>query len=292
MMIDNRYVNIYLEIGADKIEIGRDKRYGLVGIEGIESSTYDIQSVNTAGYDGEIVNRKRILGRVITIDADYRNQALAHMEREYLIHFFNPKEKGQLVVDYMGVRRKINFYLRSFLCPRENINQRLKFAVILYCPNPYFQDINQYRENIAGKLPLFTSRFAIPKGKRFTMSAKQFRPAVSVTNKGDKEVGLEIELRARGRVINPCIMNLTTGEQIKLMMTVEAGEIVKISTVEGNKSILLERQREITNINNLLDRTSTFFYLRKGENIIKFSADDGTANLEVYPRFYSEYLGI
>jgi len=48
----DKYIDIKLECNGKILEIGKDKLYKLINIEGISSSEYSVDIVNNAQFDG------------------------------------------------------------------------------------------------------------------------------------------------------------------------------------------------------------------------------------------------
>ena len=59
-----------------------------------------------------------------------------------------------------------------------------------------------------------------------------------------------------------------------------ASDDIIISTLKGDKSIILIRDGVLYNILNCLDRDIDWFSLQKGDNIFAFAADEGITNLQ------------
>lgn len=64
---------------------------------------------------------------------------------------------------------------------------------------------------------------------------------VNVYNEGDVQAGIRVEFRALGVVKNPSLLNVDTQEFIKLNITLQAGDILSVSTGYGEKEVTLQR---------------------------------------------------
>lgn len=283
----DKYIDIKLECNGKILEIGKDKLCRLINIEGISSSEYSVDIVNNAQFDGGTVKSKRVESRLITITAEYPSTEDTETRRQNLIRFFNPYLTGKLYVNYSGVKRVINYELAGFKDSRENLYDPLKFIINLICPNPFFKDEREFSKNMAGKINSITVPFTIP-ARGMIMSAKVLRQEATIINNGDKDTGLIISFMAKGEVSNPKIENLTTGKFLRIVVDLMPGDILTINTNKGTKRIELNGK----NISQKMDRSSSFIDMQVGENILKYSADKGYTNLNVYPKWTAEFFGV
>jgi len=283
----DKYIDIKLECNGKILEIGKDKLYKLINIEGISSSEYSVDIVNNAQFDGGTVKSKRVESRLITITAEYPSTEDTETRRQNLIRFFNPYLTGKLYVNYSGVKRVINYEVAGFKDSRENLYDPLKFIINLICPNPFFKDEREFSKNMAGKINSITVPFTIP-ASGMIMSAKVLRQEATIINNGDKDTGLIISFMAKGEVSNPKIENLTTGKFLRIVVDLMPGDILTINTNKGTKRIELNGK----NISQKMDRSSSFIDMQVGENILKYSADKGYTNLNVYPKWTAEFFGV
>lgn len=283
----DKYIDIKLECNGKILEIGKDKLYKLINIEGISSSEYSVDIVNNAQFDGGTVKSKRVESRLITITAEYPSTEDTETRRQNLIRFFNPYLTGKLYVNYSGVKRVINYEVAGFKDSRENLYDPLKFIINLICPNPFFKDEREFSKDMAGKINSITVPFTIP-ANGMIMSAKVLRQEATIINNGDKDTGLIISFMAKGEVSNPKIENLTTGKFLRIVVDLMPGDILTINTNKGNKRIELNGK----NISQKMDRSSSFIDMQVGENILKYSADKGYTNLNVYPKWTAEFFGV
>ena len=97
---------------------------------------------------------------------------------------------------------------------------------------------------------------------------------------------------AAGQVVNPSLLNVNTGEFIKIEKTLERGEVVTVNTHQGNKKVISELNSVEQNIFNLFTYESTFFQLDPGDNIFRYDADLNLENLEISIYYNPRYLGV
>jgi hypothetical protein len=91
---------------------------------------------------------------------------------------------------------------------------------------------------------------------------------ITVDNIGDVSCGCQIVFRALGTVTNPELLNMDTGEYIKLLTTMSAGDEIQVYTHFAGKRVLSVDGSTITNAFSLLDTDSTFFQLQLVSNLV------------------------
>ncbi|WP_219670879.1 phage distal tail protein, partial [Clostridioides difficile] len=81
----------------------------------------------------------------------------------------------------------------------------------------------------------------------------------NVVNNGDVECGMKIQFKALATVDNPSLFNVNTREYIKINRTLEAGDLLEITTEFANKRIeLVKSNYERINVFNWIDLDSEF----------------------------------
>lgn len=283
--------NIKLISNNKVLDIRENTSYKLIEIEGIENSEFELNSVSNAQYDGSIVVGKRLKNRAICIKADYRGDN-KEIERKKLISFFNPKNSGTLMVTYGDVERSIEYEIENFNCKLTNINDDLTFTVDLFCPNPYLRNIIESKINIALWRRAFHFPLVIPQDIGIVMGIREPSLIVNVENTGDVECGVIIEFKALGTLNKPSLLNINTGDYIKINKSIVAGEVIRINTNIGNKRVTSTLNGVETNILNYIDLDSTFLQLEVGDNLFRYDAEENLSNLEVSIYYNPYYLGV
>ena len=259
--------------------------FNIISIEGLEASKYSIQKVDS-NQDGSIVTFKKIEPREITIVGDIEKNENEDFNRRLLISFFNPKFDGLMKVNRNNNKKKIQYEVSSFKFTNTNMYETTEFEIILECPNPYFESIDNYGKNIAKVTKQFAFPLVILEGKGKIMGYKTYNNDVQLLNDGDCETGCEIRIKALSDVSNPKISLNDKFIEVKTKM--EFGDELVINTNERKKSITINGQNVIQRIN----RKSTFFSLNVGDNVMKYESDEGYQDMEIYVYFYKKYLGV
>lgn len=282
---------------------GEPREFGITKITGLESSALDINTSDNALVDGLIVDGKRILKRVIHIEAELRDDRNNETERQRIIHFFNPKFTGRLTANLGGTERNIDYELEGWTFPSNKIRNKIAISVDLICPSPYMRNMNNYGRNMAS----YTALAAFPwrvlnkkvkgtpdphKGLTLRGTTTGYRTLaknVLLMNDGDVPCGLVIRFVAsRGAVKNPKITQSVTGDYVRVICDLKKGDELVVDTDSRHQII------EINGVNayQKIDRQSKPFMLAVGENQVSYNADENYSNLDVMLYYTPLYLGV
>ena len=116
---------------------------------------------------------------------------------------------------------------------------------------------------------------------------------VTVTNEGEAPAYWTVSFLALGTVKNPYVQDIDTGETVRVLKTLSAGESVTIST-EGEELAVTLTAADGTETDGFqyLDIDSVPFRLALGENHIKTDADEGGEGLRASISFRPAYAGV
>lgn len=167
-----------------------------------------------------------------------------------------------------------------------------KALIQLYCPNPYWQDIEESKEDISTETGNFEFPLHIPPDG-LELSIRTISFITNLYNSGDVETPIRVRLKATGTVENPIITNLNTGEYIRIKRGLSEGDTLEINTAFGNKRVeVIKPDGSRENVFHYIDYKSKFFSIVSGDNTIKYDAEVGENNLDVSIYYTPNYLGI
>lgn len=263
-----------------------EPEYGIVDYEGIESTDYEMETAVNVNAIGEQLRRKKILSRPITVEFDYlgREEKKSH-KRQELIRFFSPFRSGTLKVNYMGVERTIKYEVTGFKISSKNTHDTLSCLLELSCMDPMFQDVLQMGEKISTWVGGWKWKFKLP----FRMKQRG-EPRKNIINEGHVETPVEIEFH--GPAVNPQILNLTTGEFIRIERELTSDDILYINTAFGEKKVEIIRDGGREDAFDYLDLDSQFFSLQVGDNVIEYQSENGLDPQSVQIYYYNRYIGV
>lgn len=290
--MDHKYLKLIFEREDHrKIEMGTGCPIKLtVAPQGVEAPEYTIYTESNATTDGSTVSGKKVAERNIKVFFGIDTVLESDVYREKLVRFFNPKHTISLTAIYGYAQMKIQGEISSF-----NFDEQVSLwgfltgELDILCPFPYFEDLDNFGRNIASITALFSFQLFIPKDRGRAMSYRTLKKDVHLPNSGDVPTGIEIHMIAtRGAVKNPKIVKSSTGEFIELFLDLNKGDVLKINTNPGKKSITLNGKNVFKEKNKL----STFFQIDVGENLIQYDAEENYTNLDVNLYYTPKYLGV
>ncbi len=279
----------YINADGRSITLKQNRPYFLKKIDGTGNIRQTVNTFKAPDQDGAFYISSTLDMRNIilegTVVADTPDDAYAR--RQLFLKIFSPKLNGTLVYrdrQIACVVEEAGFTVSS--------RQRIpNFFVSLLCPSPFFETLDEVREELASWIPLFKFALEIPEsGMEFGM--RQPSQIITVENIGDVSCGCEIVFQALGTVTNPELLNIDTGEYIRLLTTMSAGDELRVYTHFAGKRVVSVNGTVITNVFSLLDTGSTFFQLTAGVNTLRYDASVNMELLEVSIYYRPQFLGV
>ncbi len=288
----------FINARGQSVELGNDAPYILTKVEGTGAVSTNIQRQKSPFQDGETYLGNTMEARSIPIEIMLLGEDIEDMaeKRNELLQVFNPKlGQGTLVYEFGNVKREITAI--SELSPifphagdfKDTMQQGL---IQLYCPDPFFRDLAEEKEEVAIWRAAFEFPLEIPMDEGIEFGFREPSLIANIENAGDIECGIRVEFKALGTVVNPSLFNVDTREYIKINKTMIAGEILTVTTHFQNKRVDLNKNGIASNAFNWIDLDSTFLQLSVGDNLLRYDADEGLDNLEVDIYYTQQYLGV
>lgn len=283
---------------GQSVELGGNAPFILTKIEGTGAVDVNIQSQKSPYQDGSTYLDNTLEPRPISIEVMLLADTIGEMteNRHRLLKAFNPKlGPGRLVYQLGNIKREIEAIseLAPVFSDAGDFKDTMQPGLIqLYCPNPFWRDLIETKEDISTEVGNFSFPWGIPpEGTELSIRTISF--ITNIYNPGDVETPVKIFLRARGTVENPIIENLNTGEYIKVKRTLSDGDVLEINTEFGNKRVEIIRSNgDRENVFHYIDYKSTFFSVEAGDTTIKYDAEIGENNLDVSIYYTPKYLGV
>lgn len=241
----------------------------------IESTTLEDRSPSISGWiigDSyeELQNNKLVMNRLI----NPLNFLDAIIYEKYKLSF-----KPDYSVQYSATYKDNN----DVLC---------KFLIQGSCEDPMFSSALEQGALIASTLPMFRFPWVIPKSKGALLGLRNPALYTNVYNQGDIDTGMVITFSCTASVTNPSLLNLVTGENLKINKILSPDERVIISTLPGKKYVKGYIKGDEYNYFKYKDINSTWLQLHPGDNLIKYDADNNPDSLEVSIAFYPRFLEV
>jgi hypothetical protein len=276
-------------------------------VSGLSSFDNDIFSINSMGQDGETHIGDRIEPRPIEIVGHIkeRDADRAHRLRRRLNNILNPQFEGLLIYELGELRRVITPNINSLNFVKRPIFEQ--FVIDISCLNPFWREGTELRQDVAtwnGGFEFPIDREDPPQGLEILLDTEDpTRPTwetgrrepsliVNVFNGGDVRAGMRIDFRALGFLVNPTLLNVVTGEFIKINLEMRAGDVVTVNTAWGEKNVTLRSGGVESDAFRFLDPDSSYLQLAVGDNIFNYDADINMYNLDVTIHHNNLFLGV
>lgn len=253
-----------------RLNLTNDRNCVVVGIDGLTPPTANIVTTTIAMNDGTRFNSANVGQRNIVI----RFRLLADVENTRILLYRYFRIKQYCKIHYKNTRRDVycEGYVETFENDRFAIDNQVSISII--CPSPWFKEINAIVSDMSQVIDAFEFPFSIEaEGMEFSILDKNI--LTRVKNSGDIETGVIMELRATSDVVNPRIYNADTHEMIGLTFEMQAGDVIRISTIRGSKYVKLIRKGEESNIINALMKDPAWFQLPVGETHFTYDCTSG-----------------
>lgn len=261
-------------------------KYIVSKIDGLNPPAGTISTSTYAGMDGSYLNNAFIEKRNIVISFEMRG---FNIEKRRHQLYKIVKTSRYIRVYYKTAN--IDVYTEGYVetCEVNNFEQFTSGQISIICPDIYWYSNDT---QIAEYSQVFGSfHFIFPDNDEpFPIGVYNTQNTMTIQNDGD-ETGFTLEISG-GPAKNPTIHNIATGEYIQISGDIEQGDIIRITTKTGNKTVTLDRGGIVTNIINRLVSGSAWLNLREGENKFALSAASGLQNLKVRLIHRNAYLGV
>ena len=269
------------------LNLTNSSSYEILKITGLNPPPALINFSNIPNFDGSTYNSARLNNRNIVLTIKIHSPV--EQNRIRLYQFFQMKRLIRIYYQNDSRDVYIDGYIETFDFDLFTINETVQISVL--CPNPYWKENDVTVVELSSIIPLFEFPFAIEEeGIEFSRLQDYF---VTCTNNGDVEVGIIIEFTAiANQVLNPRLFNRTTQEFFAMDFDMKAGDVIRINTQRGEKSVILIRDGEQTNVINDMNQESTWLQLVPGMNELSYESDEGRSDLDVKVTLTKCYEGV
>jgi hypothetical protein len=115
----------------------------------------------------------------------------------------------------------------------------------------------------------------------------------NIYNGGNVEVPFTVSFRAMSEGIkNPSIFKVGTREFIKINRVMSVGETIIVTNTNESIEVVSFKSGISEDVFAFIDIDSTFFLLNRGDNILKYDADENAENLDVRVSMRDAAVGV
>lgn len=272
---------------GETFDFQNNTTYDVVSIKGLNPPSAIINMSTIATTDGAVFNSSRADKRNVVITIVFHDNI--ESSRIQLYKFFPIKEPITLFFHNTARNVKIEGYVESFECDLFERGQRAQISII--CPQPYFTD----EEATLVSFSTITGAFEFPVNfleSGIEISKRDDNAQLVLNYTGDSETGMIMELSAAGNIVRPVIRNKLTNETFVLEIELVANDKITINTKRGEKSVVLYRDGQTTNIINKLVAGSTWLIVRPGTNVFSYETAYGIENMKLLFTIDQLYAGV
>ena len=279
----------YVNTTGERLVLRKMRPFFLTRIDGTGTVRQSVNTFKAPDQDGAFYISSTLDMRNITLEGmvSARTTDEAYELRKRFLRIFSPKQQGTLICR----DRQIACVVEEAGFMASDRERAPKFFVSLLCPSPFFETLEEVREELAMWTPLFHFALELPEGG-IEFGTRQPSQIMTWDNIGDVPCGCLIVFKALGTVVNPELMNLDTGEYIQLLTTMSAGEELRVYTHFAGKRVVRVTGQAESSAFSLLDTDSTFLQLAAGRNLLRYDADTNMDLLEVSIYYRPRFLGV
>lgn len=259
---------------GEQIQLYPSVKYTITEITGLNPPSANINTSANANFDGSFFKSSRLNERNIVISLAIEGNA--EDNRNELYKYIINKKKCRIIYTNGLHNVYIEGYVETFEISMFNEKETAQISVV--CPNPYFKKTESSYVEFVSAIPLFEFPFSIA-AAGIEFSRLSLGEEKVLYNAGNAETGMIIEFSAIGQTSNPTLYNVETGKMMKVYLEMDTGDILRINTIKGEKSITKVIDGVETNAINLMDKDSDWLQLESGDNILLYTADYLPLNL-------------
>ncbi len=275
----------YTNASGESLTLRQRRPYFLQRADGVGTVRNAVNTFKAPNQDGAFFISGSLEMRNIALEGTVIGDTVdqTHEARKRLLRVFTPKLKGTLT--YRNAQIPCIVEEAGFTATESA--RAPAFFISLLCPSPFFEALEELRVELASWISKFSFALEIlESGIEFGL--RQPSQIITVENPGDVPCGCMISFAALGTLTNPELMDVDTGEFVRLLTTMTAGEEYRVYTHFAGKRVVKSGSEE--NAFSLLDTDSTFFQLQPGVNTLRYSAFTNMELLEVSLYYRPQYL--
>ena len=281
-----------------ELKLDRFGPFYLTSYEGFGSPENEISSQKIFGKSGQRKTSSSLSYRDMTVGIAIKEEtyeALKDKEHQVMA-IINPELAGTLYI-----RIGENLYsidvepLKGYEGSKYSSTSTSESSIQFRALDPEWRDENVRNKSIP--LSSFDDKLKFPLSIKTDFAFATIAPGhiVKILNKGDFEVGFELNILCNAVVKNPRIYNVVTQEYFGCTGTIDAGTTVFLSTVNGEKKTWHQDDTDPKSTNAMGIRTpgSTFFTLDNIEsNNLVVQADKGQESILATISFTPLIIGV
>lgn len=260
--------------------------YSIIHVSGITPPKANINTSAAGTLDGAFYNSARLNMRNIVLDIVIEGDI--ETNRQQLYRIFPMKSACTVFFKNQNMDVKIEGYIE--VVDGDVCTRREQIQISILCPRPYWTTLGLVAYELSTTVRMFSFPFCIEESPGVPISEYSQNPIITICNSGSVPCGFKayIEIAAGSSGVQEvALFNLTTQKKIQLASnhTLQAGDVLYISTEPGKLRFFLYRNSETINYINQMTADSEFFTLALGENLLYFTCtgDMDDVHIDINP---------
>ena len=243
--------------------------------DGFSDIEYTVSTSQNSGQDGENYNGSQAAKRNPTITADIFEDYQTIGDK--LRNFFQPRSWGTVYAYDDGEGRRAQYQVEKITIEESGT---VRVAVIsLICPDPKFYALSDTLTQMAVWKDMIHFPLRIIEPVHVTEKVNSL--ICNVANPSAVPMGLTVKFMASGTVTNPSLYDINRQQLMQINTTMHAGDVIVVTTAEGNKHVRLISGGVTTEINNLMLYPLKWLQAYQGDNVFRYNASSGIDSLSV-----------
>lgn len=238
----------------------------------------DIATQKQINMDGLLVTSIKLQPRTVTLVLWFvgANDAILSQYRRQIYRIVNPKQRlsiiqnGYMITGCPSATPKIG-------TTEKVLNEKMSRVYIeVYCDNPLFTTESQSSVAIASwqKNLTFPLNFV---DDQIVFGVRLPSIIASLSNPGDFPCGAIFTIQAKGQVINPRLINITTQEYMEFELTLQNGDTLVVDTTGEIPRASIKGKNKIS----AMTEDSSVIKMPVGMSDLSYSAESGLNSMEV-----------
>ena len=264
-----------IESSLGLVELTHDlNNFAVVGVQGLTPPPTTINTAIAGSIDGSFFNSARVEARNIVITVILAGDIEANRQRLYRIF----PRKMPVTIYFKNKNRdvKISGYVEAL--EGDLFVQQEQMQISILCPRPYFEALDSVTNTIGDVLPLFEFPISIAEDTPIEMGEVSTSPVYTYDNQGDVETGAVFMFTFDGSVTGITLTNQTTTAYIGFDYSFTSGDVLTVSTIQGELYAKLKHNGSDINLLNYLISGSTWIKLAVGGNELIYTVTTGDEN--------------
>ena len=280
---------------GEQLNLWHNDLFFLIDQAGQTQANADISALTIGDIDGDWITNVRTQPRTITLTLRINPAVNVEEAKRSILKIVKLKQIGTLKWTQNDRTMAISGLVESIDMPRWN--NAVAMQISLHCMIPFWEDVDETIQLIDDSIPMqfftdeddYSSDMLYFPDEGIVFSEYDALRSRSFYNYGDVAVGMLIEIMAFDTVTNPIIYDADgnffgVGYGTK-PVTLQAGDVIYISTVRGNLSVTKNGN---TNLMNYVVPRSTWLQLQTGENIFRIDSNEASTDNMTFTLSYKQ----